>query len=87
VNTLGRMAESTKANINLIRNMDLELILGRMEGSILGNGGIVRDTEMERLFRLMVVRGKGFGRMMLRLMTIRLGVVILSPIIAKFHDI
>ena len=81
------MAESTKASINLIRNMGLERILGRMEGSILGNGGIVRDMEMGRLFRLMVVKGKEFGRMMLRLMIIRLGVAILSPIIAKFHDI
>ena len=65
------MVESTKANINLIRNMDLERILGKMEGNILGNGGIVRDMEMGRLFRLMVVKGKEFGRMMSRLMIIR----------------
>lgn len=67
--------------------MDLGPILGKMAGNILENGGIVKDMEGVRLFRLMVVRGKEFGRMMLRLMIIKLGVVILSLIIAKSHDI
>ena len=66
VSTLGKMAESTKANISLIRNMDSAHILGKTAGNILGSGGIVKGMEGAKSSLSMAVRGKAFGRMTLK---------------------
>lgn len=60
-NTNGKMEECMSVNINMIRSMDLGLILGLMVESMLDNGLIVSDMEKERFCLLMVHKDKEFG--------------------------
>ena len=44
----GKMEEDMKDNINMIKNMDLVVINGRMVENILVIGEIVKDMEKEK---------------------------------------
>jgi hypothetical protein len=73
--TLGKMAENIRASINSTRNMVSVPIHGKMAESTLENGEIARDTAGVKLFQLMAVKGKVFGRKTLRLTIARRRVV------------
>lgn len=59
----GKMEENMKDSINLIKNMDLENILGQMEEDITGNGLTVNDMDKVRLSMSMVHKNKVCGKM------------------------
>ena len=85
-NILGKMEEDIKDNINLIKNMDLEHIHGKMVENILDNGKIVKDTVEGKLYLLMELKDKVYGKMMSKLIKIKIEQVILNLPIAKSHD-
>ena len=58
----GKMEEVIKENINMIKNMVLVLILGLMEENIVDNGLIVKDMDMVKLYQLMVLSDKVYGK-------------------------
>ncbi len=83
---LGRMVENIKVSINLTRNMDSVLTLGKMEENMSANGKIVNDMEEEKSFQLMELRDKEFGRMMLSQIKMKQKIATLNLPIAKYHE-
>lgn len=61
------MGENMKVNINMIKNMDLVPILGKMVENMQDNGEIVNDMVVEKLSRQMVAKDKEFGLKMLKI--------------------
>lgn len=60
-NINGETAAAIKENISLIKSMDLELILGQMEGSIQGSGSTVSVMDMVKFYPSMDHRKKAYG--------------------------
>lgn len=46
----GEMAENTKENTHLIKNMGEEYTTGQMEGDLKGFGIMVREKDVENIF-------------------------------------
>ena len=63
VNMNGEMEECMKVNINLIKNMDMAVINGKMGEDILDNGLIVKEMEKEKQQELMAHKNREFGKM------------------------
>lgn len=61
-NINGKMVENIKANINMIKSMVQENILGQMAEDIMDNGKIVRDMDKVKLYMLMALKNQAFGK-------------------------
>ena len=62
-NINGKMEENIKENINLIRNMEQDSILGLMAEDIMVIGRIAKDMVLAKLSTSMELRNMGLGSM------------------------
>lgn len=61
--TPGKMEENMKVSINLIKNMDSVLILGKTAEDMSANGKIVNVTVEEKSSQLTELKSKAYGKM------------------------